>query len=76
MLQNAYFVANFRFDTADNEPKKEWRVVADRDGDLQALMENVVHELVMGGTGALLHDGSEANLEICLYAFDGKARKI
>jgi hypothetical protein len=37
-----------------------------------AMMQNVVHELVVGGTGALLEEGSEAHLEICLYAFDGK----
>ena len=29
MLQNAYLDAKFRFDTDENEPKKEWCVVAD-----------------------------------------------
>ena len=39
-------------------------------------MENVVHELVVReGTGSLLKEGSEAHLEICLYAFDGQARR-
>ena len=29
MLQNAYFVAKIGVDTAENEPPKEWCVVAD-----------------------------------------------
>ena len=32
MLQNAYLVAKFRFDRAENEPRKEWCVVTDRHG--------------------------------------------
>ena len=30
MLQNAYLVVKIGVDTAENEPKKEWCVVADR----------------------------------------------
>jgi hypothetical protein len=41
----------------------------------QSIMENVVHELVVReGTGSLLKEGSEAHLEICLYAFDGQVQ--
>ena len=32
MLQNAYLDTKFRFDTAENEPGKEWCVVANRRG--------------------------------------------
>ena len=28
MLSNAYFLANFRFDTAENEPAKNWQKFA------------------------------------------------
>merc|ERR1719387_767210 len=39
-----------------------------------AIMQNVVHDLVgcSSATGALLKEGSEASLEICLYEFDGE----
>merc|ERR1719387_3210160 len=39
-----------------------------------AMMQNVVHEQigVSAATGALLREGCEANLEICLYPFDGQ----
>ena len=29
MLSNAYFLAKFRFDTAENEPAKNWQNFAD-----------------------------------------------
>ena len=39
MLKNAYLDAKFRFDTDENEPKKEWCVVADRSrpGELRSV---------------------------------------
>ena len=33
MLSNAYFFANFRFDTADNEPAKKCKTIQKIDGD-------------------------------------------
>ena len=56
MLSNAYFLAKFRFDTAKNEPAKNWRIDTP-DGFVEGHLREVRSEdgSVLGNLGHLGH---------------------
>ena len=57
MLSNAYFLAKFRFDTAENEPAKNFQNFANFPGDLARLPLDVLRRGGRGHGAALLGQG-------------------
>ena len=69
MLQNDYLVAKIGVDTAENEPRKEWCVVANWDYPIRSNAELI--EALNGGTW----DESSIDVVVCPVALQALSVK-